>query len=246
MFEDRAVAFLDILGFKQLIVEAEKAPSGLNKLLVLKTVLESHVKFDNSGLDSSVPVTVHPKYIFISDSIIFSAPLKSGKYDGLDIVVTKCIQVAQKVMEAGHLIRGGISVGKVWHEQGSNGSNIFGSGYIDAYLTEQSAKHPCILLSEPAAELWKNQSRSVPSLCVGDKKLMVDVLHAGYLPTNAAQLPFEEFFDPLRVHIEASLRNLQLGSDARAKWEWMAGFFNDALVRHEISTKRFSSLPLPD
>jgi hypothetical protein len=37
-----------------------------------------------------------PKYIFVSDSIILSAPLMQGNYDGLDIVVVKCIQVAQK------------------------------------------------------------------------------------------------------------------------------------------------------
>ena len=68
-FTDRAVAFLDVLGFKHLIEEAESNPSSL-KLDGLITVLESHVKFDNQSINSNVPAEVHPKYIFISDSII--------------------------------------------------------------------------------------------------------------------------------------------------------------------------------
>ncbi len=48
-FTDRAVAFLDVLGFKELIKEAESNPSSL-KLDGLITVLESHVKFDNESL----------------------------------------------------------------------------------------------------------------------------------------------------------------------------------------------------
>ena|SRR5271157_4246405 len=109
-FSDRAVAFLDVLGFKRLIEDAEASPAGFSKLVGLKTVLEGHVRFDNDTLAPTVPMDVHPKYIFISDSIIMSAPLQHGKYDGLDIVVLKCIEVAQKLLESGHLLRGGISV----------------------------------------------------------------------------------------------------------------------------------------
>jgi hypothetical protein len=142
MFEERAVAFLDILGFKNLITNAERQRSGLDRLNALKTVIEGHVRFDNANVHQDVPVEMHPKYLFVSDTIILSAPLKHGKYDGLDVIVVKTIQIAQKVLELGHLIRGGISVGPVWHED----RNIFGSGYIDAFLTEQRANHPCVML----------------------------------------------------------------------------------------------------
>jgi hypothetical protein len=54
----------------------------------------------------------------------------------------KTIQIAQRIMELGHLFRGGISVGNVWHEK----QNIFGSGYIDAHQTEQKAVHPRVML----------------------------------------------------------------------------------------------------
>ena len=242
MFSDCAVAFLDVLGFKNLVGEAEASPAGFNRLLGLKTVLDAHVQFDGKTIAATVPQAVHPKYIFVSDTIIISAPLQHDKYNGLDIVVLKSIEVAQKVFELGHLIRGGISVGKVWHDQ----SNIIGSGYIDACATEKLAIHPCIMLSEAASEVWRQPGRAIPQLCLrSQKNEVVDVLDPNYLRTNAAGIPFEQYFLQLRAHIQQNLERLDLGSDPRCKWEWMAGFFNAALTRHSIGTRPFESLPIP-
>jgi hypothetical protein len=241
-FSERAVAFLDVLGFRRLIEEAESSAAGFFKLVGLKHVLESHVRFNNETLAPTVPPEVHPKYIFISDSIIISVPLHHGNFDGLDIVVLKCIEVAQKLLESGYLLRGGISVGKVWHEE----SNIFGSGYIDAYQTEQAAKHPRIMLSQTAAAMWRTPGRSAPDLCLSDGRVeVVDVIHPYYLRGNQIGIPFEDFFLQLRAHIFQNLVTLALGSEARAKWEWMAGFYNSALQRHSIGTKPFEVLPIP-
>jgi hypothetical protein len=240
-FTERAVAFLDVLGFTQLIKDSEATPSSM-KLDGLITVLGSHVRFDNQTIDSDVPAEVRPKYIFISDSIIFSAPLEHGKYDGLDIVILKCIQIAQKLLESGHLVRGGISVGKVWQDS----SNVFGSGYIDAYQTEINAKHPRIVLSPAALKIWQKASRSVPDLCIGDQTAqIVDILHPAYSRNNTVGLPFEFSFRQYRAHILQNLSTLPFGSEPRSKWEWMAGFFNDALERHQISGEPFDSIPVP-
>ena|ERR1700682_528226 len=160
-FQECAVAFLDILGFKTIISDAEESPVGLQRLVDLRKVLDDHVDFDNSTVHPNVPPSMRPKYLFVSDSIIFSAPLKYDQYDGLDIVIVKCIQVAQKILQLGHLVRGGVSVGKVWHDD----KNIFGSGYIDAYGMEGKAIHPKILLSKHASEIWRQPSRFAPKLC---------------------------------------------------------------------------------
>ena len=240
MFERRAVAFLDILGFKNLIREAENIRP--DRLVSLKTVIESHVRFDNANLDQNVPIEMHLKYLFISDSIILSAPLKQGNYDGLDAIVVKSIQIAQKVLELGHLIRGGISVGPVWHEE----TNIFGSGYIDAFLTEQNAVYPRISLSKDAATIWASATRAVPTLCLAEgSNQTVDILHTEYYRTRNAGIAYEDYIEPLRVFIQNNLQELPLGSESRSKWEWMAGFYNQALVRHGLGNKRFDQLPMP-
>ena len=242
MFEQRAVAFLDILSFKKLISEAERDAAGLYRLISLKTVIESHVRYDNANVSRDVPVEMHPKYLFVSDSIILSAPLTLGKYDGLNVIVVKAIQIAQKVLEFGHLIRGGISVGPVWHEE----RNIFGSGYIEAFFTEQDAIHPRIRLSASASKIWAHPQRAVPELCIADGDLfIVDILHAGYYRTNNTGITMEQYIEPLRVHIENNLRELPLGSEPRSKWESMVGFYNLSLRRHNLGNRPFETLPIP-
>lgn len=246
-FEVRAVGFLDILGFKLLMDRAEASPAGFQELLGIKTVLDAHVRFDNAAAAAEVPEEVKPRYIFISDSLIVSAPLRHGNEnvaDGLAIVIVKTIQIAQRIMELGYLIRGGISVGSVWHQD----QNIFGSGYIDAFQTEQRAVHPRVMLSrQAAAELWNDPKQIARSLCIGnDSALIVDVLHSYYLRENAAGLPQEGYFRIVRNHIDANLQRMSLGSPERSKWEWMVGFFNDALARHGIAVPPFALLPHPE
>ena len=53
-FTERVVAFLDILGFSQLIKDAERLPHKRDELFGIFGALNSHVKFDNestSGLE---------------------------------------------------------------------------------------------------------------------------------------------------------------------------------------------------
>jgi hypothetical protein len=237
LFEQRAVGFLDILGFKQLIEEAETSASGFQRLAGLKAVLDAHVRFDNDGIALTVPEELKPRYIVISDSIILSAPLLHGHKhlaDGLAIVVVKAIQIAQKIIELGHLVRGGISVGNVWHDA----HNIFGSGYINAYQIEQRANHPRVMLSPSAADIWRDPGRVESTLCIQDgSDLIVDVLHTYYLRETRAALPYERYFQALRANIDDRLHHLPLGSPERAKWEWMVGFFNDAIARHSINVQ---------
>jgi hypothetical protein len=201
----------------------------------LRAVLDSHVYFDNASLAATVPNELKPRYIFISDSVILSAPLQHGHKnlaDGLGIVAIKTIQIAQKVLELGLLVRGGISIGKVWHDD----RNIFGSGYVSAYDLEQKAIHPRVILSSIGASLWRECARVESNLCIPDgNDLIVDILQPYYLRETSVGLPYEQYFQALRVHIMNNLRDMPPGSPQRAKWEWMAGFFNEAILRHRVN-----------
>jgi hypothetical protein len=48
-FEPPAVAFLDILGFKELIARAETQEQEFEKLASLRSVVDDRVQFDNSN-----------------------------------------------------------------------------------------------------------------------------------------------------------------------------------------------------
>ena len=110
LFEQRAVGFIDILGFKQLMDEAEASEAGFQRLAGLRAVLDNFVLYDNDGTVRTVPDALKPRYIFVSDSIILSAPLRHDRRDladGLSIVVLKTIQIAERIIELGHLCEEG-------------------------------------------------------------------------------------------------------------------------------------------
>lgn len=73
----------------------------------------------------------------------------------------------------------------------------------------------------------------------------MDILHAQYYRTNNTGISMEQYVAPLRVHIENNLREFALGSEPRAKWEWMAGFYNQSLIRHALGNEPFEHLPMP-
>ena len=73
----------------------------------------------------------------------------------------------------------------------------------------------------------------------------MDILHPYYLRETAAGLQYEGYFQTLRNRIVANLQDMPLGSPERSKWEWMVGFFNEALNRHAINVQQLTSLPIP-
>ncbi|MBV9484350.1 hypothetical protein [Bradyrhizobium sp.] len=234
-FEERAVAFLDVLGFTQLIKDAEIHPHRQLELFGIIASLDGHVKYDNRNVSAEVPDPVKPKYIFISDSIIFSAPLRHGTYDGLGIIVAKTIQIAHKLMQMGHLLQAGINVGSVWH----TGSNIFGTGYIDAYKTQAALTHPQAILTDAAAAHWQSDLASkVPQLCFldTDGKLNADILNPNYLDAAITHIHggVENQFTAYRVWITTNQAKFA-GTSPGKKWDWAANYFNETLKRHGIN-----------
>jgi hypothetical protein len=240
MFQPRAVAFLDVLGFKELINVVEKDASKRGPFFSLFTILDSHARFNNQTLAPSLPDVVKPKYIFISDSIIFSVPLEYPKagggipYDGLWIVIAKSIEIAHKLLEMGVLVRGGISVGPVWHTD----RNIFGNGYVSAYQTEAKAGSPRILLSPEAKAHWeKNQLRFQTELCIQRKgEVYVNSLHAEYITGTNVHGRIDSAFKQYRAWIVTRLNDLPVGSSPWMKWWWIAEAYNDALALHGVTS----------
>jgi hypothetical protein len=118
-FENRAVAFIDVLGFKSIVCDATQDEHRLNELKDLIDVLESAVPNLNGQVNSSVSKNLIPMHIYISDSIILSAPLESDENHGLSTLVMRVIQISHILFSKGYLIRGGISIGSTGDCQAS-------------------------------------------------------------------------------------------------------------------------------
>ncbi len=233
-FQERVAVFIDVLGFSNLITEAERRPDKRDELFSIFTVLDAHVRFDNQNVSAEVPEDAKPRYIFISDSLIFSVPLLPGKYDGLAIAVAKTIQIAHKLLECGYLIQGGVNVGPVWH----TASNIFGTGYIQAWRTQETQRHPRVVLTQSARAHWTaNLQNLVGGLCLNnDNELIVNTLDPYYL-RGAAEIHggIEQAFLAYRNRILQNLAALPPDQSPYQKWLWFSDFFNSAVQRHGIN-----------
>jgi hypothetical protein len=239
IFKRSAVAFLDILGFREFIKKVEISGSKeAQEFAKLQDVIDAQLRFTSND-DQQIhlfPKEVELKIIHISDSFILSAPIHNKKrpgYSGITAVLIKTIQLSHQLLKMGFLLRGGIAVGNVYR----TGRNIFGTGYQNAYETETTAKFPRILFHASAVEFLNNETHpgypvSRHSIFVeeGDQ-LLLDTLntHWSYLGQDVedgSRLP--EIFGSYRSMIENNLKELPPG-DPREKWAWMARFFNAKL-----------------
>lgn len=230
VFEERAVAFIDVLGFKSVVEKS--GGSNLKFLEELVETLETAVPGLDGTVDPAVPKGLIPKHISISDCIILSAPLTSDKiksYCGLSTLVMRAIQLTHIFLAKGYLVRGGIAVGQLWHTD----SNIVGAAYQDAYLIETKTGAPRIELSEKAKEYWLQRNGDSNSMCLEYReRFMVNGLHDYYVQDGnhgAAERAFENY----RKTIEQNIAT-EVVDGVQYKWRWFGEFLNSEIERNQF------------
>ncbi len=181
------VAFLDVLGFKKLVM-SEK-PADLKKIseyfdLVQKST--ETLKASNDG----VPIGS----IVISDSVILSISSGSDPNENLQRLRDLCIAVRDiqfGLAKDNIWMRGGISHGNAFCP--INEQQVVGPAYAQAYRLEQEhAKHPRVVLDNriikdvklrSAGALIKRLNESLakmPNYDISDRNIVFQWSHAGY------------------------------------------------------------------
>jgi hypothetical protein len=134
-YEDRAVAFIDILGFKNLVRDG-RVSTILNAMEIMKRRIQEIEGVREAQVNISQ----------FSDSLILSAP---NNQDGLPYLVHFASLVASELFLNGIWCRGGITTGPMYHK----GSVAFGQALIDAYdLESKLAVCPRILITWGTAD----------------------------------------------------------------------------------------------
>jgi hypothetical protein len=230
-FEDRAVAFIDVLGFRSLVQAADQRENKHTELETLIELLETAVPNLDGTVDHTVPNDLIPKHIYISDSIILSAPLTSSQipgYRGLSILVMRIIQISHLLLSRGYLLRGGISVGSVWQTD----SNIVGPAYQEAYQIETRTLAPRVELSPDARSHWISTEGSSNKMCLEyTNRFIVNGLHDYYIGDNThggAERVFERYH---RI-IDSNLRDANHPEPVRYKWWWFKEFLESEVKRN--------------
>ena len=138
----RVVAFIDILGFSEIIkrISGEAEP----ELFKLIDLTFSEIERRRNKIDSS---NQQPeKMTAFSDCFVISTIPE--RYDYLiDLIAL----MTRRLLINGILLRGGITMGKLFHDS----DRVFGEGLISAYnLENKAAVYPRILIDLPEEMQW--------------------------------------------------------------------------------------------
>lgn len=159
-YEEKLIAFIDILGFKDIVRRSERSQRTLELIydslsflkrreigskwnLQLIEIEEDAQKRDLKEFD----IADRTYCSSFSDSIAVSVSYTEENInESFSTLVANLSFVGTRLMTSGVLLRGSITTGKSIHTE--NGI-VFGQGLIDAYLLESSAAHfPRIIISE--------------------------------------------------------------------------------------------------
>lgn len=158
-YEKRLVAFIDILGFKEIISNSQKDSSKIDLIYSVLTFLKNweksefwSLKFVEVEMDaqkkgvSKFDIRGKTNTTAFSDSIVVSVKVEDDINEMVSTLIANLAYAGAILLEKGILIRGGLTLGDIIHE--SNGV-VFGQGLIDAFMLEtKNAKYPRIVLSD--------------------------------------------------------------------------------------------------
>ncbi len=142
VYEQRIVAFVDILGFKNMVCNSTDSRLEQQKILDAMKLIYRVKELNDSGFDGGlrrygIQVTT------FSDSAVISYPLSHD--GGLFYVLMDLIHLQIDLLAIGIFVRGGITVGLAHHDE----YNVFGPAMVEAYeLESKSAVYPRIILTE--------------------------------------------------------------------------------------------------
>lgn len=139
-YENRICCFIDILGFKQHLIQTIDTfgEDNIEKIESIKSVLDLSKKItSDSGISESKVIT------YFSDSIVIS--YKYNEESQLFFTLLNLLYVSMELANRGFLTRGGVAIGKLVH----NDEVIFGPALVDAYdLESKTSKYPRIIIND--------------------------------------------------------------------------------------------------
>lgn len=225
-YEERVVAFVDILGFRSLVANLPKDPSLHKHLHGALSTIKSMKSFagDSRTAQKELEASV------FSDSIVIS-----GAPSELFTVIWTCVGLQTQLLAFDVLTRGGISRGLTYHKE----DLLYGDGMIKAYdLESKAAVYPRVVVDPILVSELSEIHRIMLLNRDTDGLWHTDPFSIGVLPGGSEEL-IEDGWDPHHVFLTSFSKRVvkEIGSakDAGilAKWGWMKTKLDEALAYHE-------------
>ena len=238
-YENRFVAFIDILGFKNLIDKTANDEKEMDRVLkVLKYT--ANIEKDNyegllPGKDITKEVTV------FSDSIVISYSEDLSIGGALFHILMDLVYICVDLLNENIFIRGGVSCGSMYHKD-----NIcFGPAMNRAYILEENdAIYPRIIIDPDAikADIKRPGSANTPEMEIKylgkiikqdkNKNYYLDFLsqYNEFDDGNAYEMFLYNVNRFLVVHLNAGYSD-----GVMKKYIWFADYFNSTVKRMGFS-----------
>ncbi|MBR1189757.1 hypothetical protein [Bradyrhizobium sp. AUGA SZCCT0160] len=141
--ETRIVAFVDLLGYKEMVIHDSEAAAGANQYVDKLYKISKQVK---GMVDPAIDLK------FFSDCVVLStAPV----FASFQKICKACRDLQSQFLAESILVRGGISFGKHF----SDADFLFSRGLVDAYLLEvEKARTPRIIVSPDLMDLFQEHA----------------------------------------------------------------------------------------
>lgn len=227
-YQDRYLAFVDILGFSSLV---SRSVSDISITDRLKSALSDISDRANVARSEEFNLEVTS----FSDTVVISAPVGDAELLHMfQIIDDFGFDLLRKSM----LFRGSLVRGKVLH----SAAYVFGPALIDAYTLESTRSfHPRIMLSSDVYAAIEHAGDPIKEQL--EKYLIVDAYDLPYInPFARWDLDFNE-----SVHLAEMVQlqdiitaGLMAGSDHPSvgeKFKWLARKFNRFIIRVNLQSK---------
>jgi hypothetical protein len=220
------VAFLDVLGFSAQVQYADDNPQGREVIFsVIRTLRQTLAKWPLG------------QFVFtqFSDCIVLSG---GHHVPGLRSLLWGASLLANNLLSRGVLLRGGITVGNIAHDD----DTLFGPAMIRAYKMDRSGSPPRIGITDDVIATLKNvpQAEMLNQFVRQDEHDLTWMLHTLYEFENYDHSPgvgkvvLDGTASTVVQMIDTYADNLAYPPDVRAKWRWMRRYWNGSVSRRGI------------
>lgn len=211
------VAFLDVLGFSEMVEADLVAPSQGNLSKLFRCHQSAAVIFRDD---------VNCQVIQFSDSIVVAMPYDALKFEWF---ASRVADYQRLLLDERLLCRGGIAV----DEHFSNGSFTFSAGLIRAYRVESTAaRYPRVVVSPEVLALVYPNGQAIPPFLVKEDDGLLFVDYLGLTRKRKPKL--------LNAVVSELVSNLSanLSPSVREKGHWLAAYA-DAVLQTSLRVPRF-------
>lgn len=212
------VAFLDILGFSEMVVSDVMNEKQLNLIKLFRC----HQGAANIFKDDPYCTVTQ-----FSDSIVVAKPYDAK---GFSWFVTKIAEYQRLLLDEGLLCRGGIVVNKHF----SNGSFTFSAGIIDAYLVESTiARYPRVVISRDLIDLIFPDQQEYPDFLIKEDDGLVFVDYIGLFKDQKIEILTTSIHNIVNVLTASKIPSL------KEKGGWLSNY-SDAVLGTDLASPKFT------